>query len=614
MNKKLLIAIGCILIALVLLVTCVAAAFLTGGESYVSVVESGYRYLEQGDYENAILMFNKARGMDEAQMDAYYGLYQAYVRMGQNSNAIAALNSGVMATSNNQLMDLLQQIQGGNAQIPPSGQTPNSPTVNPSGGQSSGNENGQNDSHFYASLNTSLLNVVTRSNYSDYLLRYGYASGVMSGDEFSVHLRDLGATLIYKIGTDGAVIDPATNAPKDNLMPDRVVMDDVTVLFGGSLTYGELQNLKGIQYPNISGNTITFQYLDCKVTITCDQNTRITPDSPNYLEPTKRTVTQSRRYVLNATVVDQDDQTPLAGAQICVYDGTGYGQGRKLSEGTTDGAGHYQVELPGAGMYYFEITKDGYVEWTDFVEITEDQTEFRALFELEKEVDPGELQLVTLTVVDATTTAPVVGAEVTLVHPENNNVMGRGNTDGSGHISFDVYGGVIYKAQVKKTGYIDDVFEVQVTAGIPTTEQTLQISPVMQADEIRLVLTWEEEPRDLDSHLEGTSATGSSVHVWFGDKQAEDSNGNAVAELDVDDTSSYGPETTTIYQTNGNYEFIVNKYAGIGTISEGNAVVKIYVGNTLYATVEVVDGVENLWHVCTIVNGRITVTNRNIEQ
>lgn len=612
MNKKLLIAIGSILIALVLLVTCVAAAFLSGGKSYVSVVKSGYRYLEQGDYENAILMFNEARGMDGTRMEAYYGLYQAYVRSGQNANAIAALNSGVMATNNNQLSELLQQIQGSNIQFDPSGQNPTLPTGNSSGNQSSGNENDHNDSYFYASLNTNLLNVVTRSNYSDYLLRYGYASGVMSGDEFSVHLRDLGATLIYKIGTDGSVIDPATNAPRDNLMPDRVVMDDITVLFGGgSLTFGELQYMKGIQFPNISGNTITFHYLDCKVTITCDQNTRITSDSPNYLEPAKRTDTNNRNCVLDATAVNKDGHTPLSGVKICVYDGTGYSKGAKLSEGTTNSTGRYQVNLPGVGVYYIEATKDGFVGQGEFMDITENMSVLDARFELEEEVDPGEEQLLTLTVVDATNTQPISGAEVTLVNPDGNYVIGRGNTDANGKIFFTVYGGVTYNAQVKKNGYIDDNFDVQIQTGMPTTEQTLQISPVMQADEIRLVLTWDADPRDLDSHLQGTSASGRSVHVWFSNQINMDSSGNKIAELDVDDTSSYGPETTTLYQTNGNYEFLVHKYDGNGTISEGNAVVKIYVGNALYATVEVADGVDDLWHVCTIVDGRITVTNRS---
>lgn len=71
------------------------------------------------------------------------------------------------------------------------------------------------------------------------------------------------------------------------------------------------------------------------------------------------------------------------------------------------------------------------------------------------------------------------------------------------------------------------------------------ITPVLSDDEYRIVLTWSSTPSDLDSHLSGPLSTGERFHVYYSDMSAFD-NGETVATLDLDDTSSYGPETITL--------------------------------------------------------------------
>ena len=53
------------------------------------------------------------------------------------------------------------------------------------------------------------------------------------------------------------------------------------------------------------------------------------------------------------------------------------------------------------------------------------------------------------------------------------------------------------------------------------------------AGELRIVLTWGEEPWDLDSHL-ACYSSDKPYHIWFGQTDFE---GNSVGNLDVDDTS-----------------------------------------------------------------------------
>jgi len=113
---------------------------------------------------------------------------------------------------------------------------------------------------------------------------------------------------------------------------------------------------------------------------------------------------------------------------------------------------------------------------------------------------------------------------------------------------------------------------------------------ITEPESIRIVLTWGAEPRDLDSHLvgPGIGLFSQRFHIYFGEKNyykngsySADSKDYA-ADLDYDDTTSFGPEITTIHSlTPGDYYFYVHDYTnGSSTDSKemanSNAQVKIY--------------------------------------
>ena len=122
------------------------------------------------------------------------------------------------------------------------------------------------------------------------------------------------------------------------------------------------------------------------------------------------------------------------------------------------------------------------------------------------------------------------------------------------------------------------------------------------------MLEWGESPRDLDSHLTGTTDSGTYVHTDFTHK-TETSGETLLAQLDVDDTSGYGPETTTIYEPNGVYEFYVVDFTQSGTMSSSGATVKIYCGNETPVVINICEGLQNLWRVCRIDHGEVQVLN-----
>ncbi len=129
------------------------------------------------------------------------------------------------------------------------------------------------------------------------------------------------------------------------------------------------------------------------------------------------------------------------------------------------------------------------------------------------------------------------------------------------------------------------------TAGI-TNNVAVALSPAagqtggLTSGQFRVILTWGANPRDLDSHMTGPNADGSTRwHVYYSSR----TNGG-ICGLDVDDTSSYGPETITCPATNtttglraGVYRYSVHHYSGTGNIGNSGASVRLEFANgTVY--------------------------------
>lgn len=116
---------------------------------------------------------------------------------------------------------------------------------------------------------------------------------------------------------------------------------------------------------------------------------------------------------------------------------------------------------------------------------------------------------------------------------------------------------------------------------------------------IRVELTWGEQPNDLDSHL--WDAQDPPNHVAYYNLSI---NG---ADLDRDDTTSYGPENVTITAlipgTRGRYDYAVYRYAGGAATAP--AVVRVFRGASsvperTYSTSAFTGSGEEWWHVFSI--------------
>lgn len=182
---------------------------------------------------------------------------------------------------------------------------------------------------------------------------------------------------------------------------------------------------------------------------------------------------------------------------------------------------------------------------------------------------------------------PVEGMKIDFRRGLNNttgSIAATVMTGADGRYTVNLPAGV-YTGQLTKTGFITTyVVGVSLSDSFNQNEDATAIK-IPASDEIRIVLTWGENPRDEDSHLLGPTPNGRSFHTWYGDRETH-YQGELYADLDHDDVDSYGPETTTIRKrVDGKYQFYVHNYSGNGydgteTLRNSAAKVEIYSGST----------------------------------
>ena len=91
----------------------------------------------------------------------------------------------------------------------------------------------------------------------------------------------------------------------------------------------------------------------------------------------------------------------------------------------------------------------------------------------------------------------------------------------------------------------------------------------MGSGEVRIVLRWQKDPKDLDLHV----CDSEGDHVYFSTKSAD----NGSITLDIDVQSGFGPETLTLLPKSGvTYCVYVHHYSGEGTLASSGATLSVF--------------------------------------
>jgi uncharacterized protein YfaP (DUF2135 family) len=202
------------------------------------------------------------------------------------------------------------------------------------------------------------------------------------------------------------------------------------------------------------------------------------------------------------------------------------------------------------------------------------------------------------TVTDGQTGLPITGATIYPVSSASANAASNGT--GLYQLGHQLAVPTMYRADM--TGYNSQELSVAVPKDAALSNVNFVLLPtVFAASKVVIVLTWTAAPTDLDSHTYVPDGSP-YAQVFYGNL------GNIAAapyaQLDVDDTDSFGPETTTIAMTgslphyNGTYRFYVHNYSQDAVLSASNAEVRVYFDGALQKTYNVpAAGAGIYWHV-----------------
>lgn len=165
------------------------------------------------------------------------------------------------------------------------------------------------------------------------------------------------------------------------------------------------------------------------------------------------------------------------------------------------------------------------------------------------------------------------------VNTREGQVVGTAITNKYGYYSISLPAGT-YTGEFSGNDFVTSYMVAVAPSDVYNIDQNETAIRAAGSNEIKIMLSWGEKPRDEDSHLVGPKPNeDGQFHTWYGQKKYI-KDGVVYADLDWDDTQSYGPETTVIRKTiNGKYKFYVHNYSGEDCFNASGAKVEVFIGN-----------------------------------
>ncbi len=315
---------------------------------------------------------------------------------------------------------------------------------------------------------------------------------------------------------------------------------------------------------------------------------------------------------IRGQVCDAGD-APLSHVNVELYSDT---YDSKLYTGKTNDEGYYEIFVPSRkGTYEMTYSLENQDVEEKMYHVDLDQDMLGADQEIVHMVEDRSAGNYTVRLYDATknmedSTGSIDNAEL-VFRRGINNYEGESRlsiyTDNEGYCHAALEPGM-YTVEAKRGGYMQEYRNVFFG---PDDEEEVPIllTPKLRKDEMRIVLTWGDRPADEDSHL----FTPGQGHACYYEKDIPGAN------LDVDDTNGYGPETVTITDLEqGVYKYYVADYTHCSSnevrsreLSESDATVRVYTYRGLEKTFHVPKNQKGvIWEVFSIRNGEIVPTQR----
>jgi len=445
---------------------------------------------------------------------------------------------------------------------------------------------------------------VTKENANLVLVNNGSITSVDVGVKSSVKIEGTSKKPVV-VNCNAAGAKVTTNVPVELNCTQKITL---TLEAGaeGTIIHAASQDLVPEIKGSISVNVIVGTGDDAKtVTVTpVPSGSGYVPSTPSSNNPTPTPEPVVEHASLRGKVTMAETGTAVSGSSIRLaqYDGSEESFQKAIVFASTSSmmsvsntTGDYKFERLNAGHYVQLVAATGCAVNVSKIEVQEkEQKVHNVALKLLPEGDAG-MCTVSGSVIEAITNQPVVvsGGSIRLTAVKK----------GDPSVSFvtSVVSGSSYKFEKLPEGtydvsvqdlregideskrFKDGQFTIFALGGAVIDGQNVYLVNNSSKGTATFVLTWGEYPKDLDSHLLGKDGAGKFHHIYFENETANitvpnppqlyDVDENSYEyysrqydlRLDVDDTDSYGPETTSVYRCNPDdawYTFFVYNYSG----------------------------------------------------
>lgn len=309
---------------------------------------------------------------------------------------------------------------------------------------------------------------------------------------------------------------------------------------------------------------------------------------------------------INGVVFDAETNTPIQGAKVSAIN---LADNSVKMTSTTGSSGDFTLGVKGGVEYRIETAKEGYITCREKVKLeTGEVKQLQTRMQVRGTDGTTETGKAGGNIKDAHTGGSISSVIIKARKDWENKtgeVVGNYTSNSSGEYRIEDLPLGNYTLEFIKENYVTGYLNIVVTKS-GNYQQHVVLNPKSienNNSELRVVLTWGRYPSDVDSHLIGLSPTNQKFHVYFSQPKYYE-NGELICDLDVDDTSSYGPETITLYKVSpdSTYSFFLhdysNKYnANSMVLSNSGATLTIYVKGEYKQTIHIpTNKVGTQWH------------------
>lgn len=313
------------------------------------------------------------------------------------------------------------------------------------------------------------------------------------------------------------------------------------------------------------------------------------------------------------SVKDASNNVPIAAAKIDIYQSASL-----VATAFSNSNGIYEASVPANDNYKVIFSKTGYLnaDYQNVKVVVGENTVLETVLQINQ--NHSGAGTISGTIKNALDGSGVSGVSLKLrpgINVTTGPVISTTTTNSSGYYALTNVQAGNYTMEAGRSGFNTTFFSVLCLGGQTIDNQNATLSPVLTTGETRIVLTWGANPRDLDSHFTGPLPDGTRFHMYF-PLRGSRSKWPTIVNLDLDDTSSYGPETTTLYQQrSGIYRFSVHDYTNRESsssfaLSNSSAQVRIYQSSGLVASFNVPPNTGGtLWAVFEMSGNTITPIN-----